>query len=105
MKYRNCMIAWTPTAYVAKEDEATKGQVKVGPHPDTTGWSDAYSHTTGSCYFGRKKAPRWERLSWVMSDFHTMVVRDGIDAQVAHKAFLAIDEYREFISPDIDGAE
>jgi len=33
-----------------------------------------------------------------------MVVGDGVDPQVAHAAFLAIDEYAEHISPDIPGA-
>lgn len=37
-------------------------------------------------------------------DFHTIVVRDGIDPSVAHEAFLAIDEYTMTISPDIPGA-
>jgi hypothetical protein len=32
-------------------------------------------------------------------------VRDGIPVEMAHRAFLAIDEYREHISPDILGAE
>ena len=35
----------------------------------------------------------------------TCVVRDGIDPQVAHRAFLAIDEYRFRIAPDTEGAE
>ncbi len=38
-------------------------------------------------------------------DFHTMVVRDGIDPLAAHQEFLKIDEYRERISPDIPGAK
>jgi hypothetical protein len=33
-------------------------------------------------------------------EFHTLVVRDGIDPQAAHEAFLAVDEYRDLISPD-----
>ncbi len=37
-------------------------------------------------------------------DFHTLIVRDGIDPQAAHREFLKIDEYRRRISPDIDGA-
>jgi hypothetical protein len=32
-----------------------------------------------------------------------LVARDGIAPEVAHKAFLAIDEYAERISPDIPG--
>jgi len=37
-------------------------------------------------------------------DFHTLVVRDGIDPVAAHAEFSKIDGYREIISPDIDGA-
>jgi hypothetical protein len=37
--------------------------------------------------------------------FNTLVVRDRIDPLAAHKAFLAIDEYRQTISRDQAGAE
>jgi hypothetical protein len=37
--------------------------------------------------------------------FHTITVRDRVDSQKAHKAFLAIDEYRKHISPDTPGAD
>ena len=37
--------------------------------------------------------------------FNTVTVRDGIDVGNAHRAFLAIDEYRKTISPDAPGAE
>jgi hypothetical protein len=36
--------------------------------------------------------------------FNTLTVREGIDVQKAHKAFLQIDEYRKAISPDAPGA-
>jgi hypothetical protein len=45
-----------------------------------------------------------ELLAMVFIEFHAMVVRDGIDPQEAHRAFLAIDEYRTHIAPDMDGA-
>jgi hypothetical protein len=38
-------------------------------------------------------------------EFNTIVVRDNVSVEAAHKAFLAIDEYRERISPDIEGAD
>ena len=41
----------------------------------------------------------------VPAEFHALLVRDGIHPQAAHKAFLVIDEYREVISPDIEGAD
>ena len=45
------------------------------------------------------------RIARLFIDFQTVVVRDGIDPQVAHRAFLAIDEYRFRIAPDTEGAE
>jgi hypothetical protein len=79
--------------------------VKVGPHPDTIGWSKPYAQSAGSCYLALKSAPEMEQLVQLFIDFHTMIVRDGIDPQTAHREFLKIDEYRERISPDIPGAE
>lgn len=38
-------------------------------------------------------------------DFNTAVVRDKVDVQSAHRAFLAIDEYRKLIPLDMEGAE
>jgi hypothetical protein len=37
-------------------------------------------------------------------EFHTLVVRDGIDPQALHKEFLKIDEYRWRLAPDVEGA-
>jgi hypothetical protein len=40
----------------------------------------------------------------LLSLFHTLVVRDGIDPKRAHEALLQLGIYREIISPDIEGA-
>jgi hypothetical protein len=37
--------------------------------------------------------------------FNTITVRDRVSVDNAHQAFLAIDEYRQTISPDAFGAE
>jgi len=59
----------------------------------------------GACVFERQNKPHWEQVALMMVDFHTMVVRDGLDPQTVHREFLKIDEYRRFISPDCEGAE
>jgi hypothetical protein len=100
MKAIESMVAWTPCDY----DGPSAGQVRVGRWPDEMGWSDPFLMTSGACYIDRHKLTAHERRALVFIDFNTLVVRDGIDVQAAHKAFLAIDEYRQFISPDIDGA-
>ncbi len=94
----NWMIAWTPG-----EPEA----VEIGPWPDRTGWSYHPGHrlfTTGCCELARHEWTEDRNVMMMFIDFHTLIVRDGIDPQAAHREFLKIDEYRRYISPDIDGA-
>ena len=94
MKAVDAMIAWTPGT----------GDVKVGMHPDETEWSRGLTFTDGACYSEWSNAPDTARLAMLFIAFHTLTVRDGIDPQAAHKAFLAIDEYRRAIAPDVPGA-
>lgn len=96
------MIAWTPVGF---ENKITNGGVKIGRWPDNTGWSNKYLMTTGACYSGRHKMEKHELEKMMFIDFHTMVVRDGIDPKISHEEFLKIPEYRKLIAPDIDGAE
>jgi hypothetical protein len=42
-----------------------------------------------------------ERIALLFIAFNTMVVRDRLDPQVVHHAFLAIDEYRLCMPPDV----
>lgn len=93
MKYADAMIAWEPN-----------GAIKVGPWPDTAGWSEAFPLTSGACYAEVRKMTGWQAVAMMLLDFHAVVVRDGVSPQAAHEAFLAIDEYRARISPDIAGA-
>lgn len=104
MKFRDAMYAWTP-ATDTWEKSQTAGQIMVGPHPDRSKWSKPFSFTGGSCFLDLKTRPEIEQVMQIFIDFHTIVVRDGIDPNAAHREFLKIDEYRERISPDISGAE
>ena len=106
MKQLECMVAWTP-AHIADDDPyiSTRGKVEVVPWPDAERGRRRYSRSVGACFFELHKMPEWQRIAMLFIDFHTLTVRDGIDPQVAHKAFLAIDEYRARISPDIPGAD
>jgi len=101
MKYRDCMIVWTPIdSHVYK---ATAGRIEVGPHPPRNDdFGKNYAYSGGSCFLDRKRYPLWQQVALMLTDFHQIVVRNP---QVVHTAFLAIDEYRAVIAPDIDGAE
>jgi len=95
MKLIEAMIAYTPGT----------DQIEVGIHPDKTGWTKNYVRTVGACFSDHRERTDIERMLMMFIDFNTIVVRDKVDAQVAHRAFLAIDEYRKLISPDMEGAE
>lgn len=95
MKANESLIAWTPET----------SRIRVGPWPDRSRWSDAYAFTDGACCTQWREAAPEARALLVMLAFHTAVVRDGVPVPAAHEAFLAIDEYRQRISPDTPGAE
>ena len=103
MKQLEAIIAWTPTHWADVRPE-TAGKVAVVPFLDQAGLSDAYAMTGGACYVDRHTMPEWQRIAMLFIEFNTIVVRDGVDAQEAHRAFLAIDEYRARIAPDQQGA-
>lgn len=101
MKALECMIAWNPVGpYYETKAAKQEGAIKVGPWPDKTGWSRDYRFTIGGCLFERHKFPKETIALLVLADFHTCVVRDGIDPLAAHREFAKIDEYRKRISPD-----
>jgi hypothetical protein len=104
MKAHDALIAWTPVHTTHRPK--TIGQVKVGPllHDGGEDWSKLFAFTGGAAQVDRRKWRGAKSVAQVFIEFHTLVVRDGIDPQVAHKAFLVIDEYAEAISPDIPGA-
>lgn len=106
MKASEALIAWTPdrAAYSAK---GTRGQIRVerlGETPGSGRWTKPYAFTGGAAFVARRKLTGMDAVALVFIDFNTIVVRDGIDPQVAHTTFLAIDEYAERISADMRGA-
>ncbi|MGU3540849.1 hypothetical protein [Methylobacterium sp. A54F] len=103
MKQRDAIIAWTPARWAELKPE-TAGRVEVLPHPDTGGRARAYMMQAGAGSSAFRALPEEAQLLRMFIDFQTLVVRDGIDPQVAHAAFLAIDEYRFRIAPDTEGA-
>jgi hypothetical protein len=89
------MVVWKP---------GKRRRIKVAPLSDH-GCSDRYPSSSGCCYADRRKGPLANKVMKMFIDFHTLVVRDGIDPQAAHREFLKIDEYRKRISPDTPRAD
>lgn len=104
MKQTEAIIAWTPVRWADLKPE-TAGQVVVLQAPDSAGEGKRYMMRAGASSSALASLSEEARVARLFIDFQTLVVRDGIDPQVAHRAFLAIDEYRFRIAPDTEGAE
>lgn len=101
MKAHEACTAWNPVG----EDGPLAGRVVVAYGRDRQpGWSDGYRRTGGACHLEVTEARGDKSALLMFIEFHTLVVRDGISLDEAHGAFLAIDEYRAMIAPDIPGA-
>lgn len=103
MKQIEAVIAWTPLRWAELKPE-TAGQVMVLALPDTGEEAKRYMMRAGAVFSGLQALSEEARIARLFIDFQTLVVRDGIDPQAAHRAFLQIDEYRYRIAPDTEGA-
>lgn len=104
IKMGEARIAWTP-AWMS--DSPTAGQVKVGLRTDDwrSHWSQPFKSWLEAAEDRDFCPGGWLNIGMLFIHFHTLVVRDGVDPRVAHAAFLAIEEYRQRISDDINGSE
>lgn len=91
-------VVWNPEGDVRIERHGSHWQSGIGEF-----WMPA----TCLGEFGQVKTDGdpTKQLLAVFVLFNTIVVRDRVRPEVAHKAFLKIDEYRKAISPDSPGAE
>lgn len=98
MRLADALIAWTPCDPRA---------IKIGTLESNYAerWDESYKCTCGGCFAEVAALTGIASVARVFVDFNSLVVRDGIDVDAAHKEFLKIDEYRTHVSPDIDGAE
>lgn len=98
MKAEDARLGWNPE---------TKA-VEVGPR-DPNDWMRPYPMwldvARGGAYQTFKPTTPLELAFLILVHFHTLAVRDRIPLEPLHREFLKIDEYRQRISPDIDGAE
>lgn len=104
MKQSDAIIAWTPARWAELRPD-TAGQVAVLPAPDVEGAAKRFMMRGGAGSSALQALTGEARIARLFIDFQTLVVRDGLDPQAVHRAFLAIDEYRFRIAPDTEGAE
>ena len=56
-------------------------------------WTAPYAYTGGAAYTKTRVLRRDASALMLFINFVDMVVRDGIDPLVAHRAFMAVNEY------------
>ena len=103
MKVENAQIEWEPgtpdgVLVFERKYDGNRRVIRASNAP-------RYPMSGGAADSERASLTGKPALVALLADFHTLVVRDGIDPQAAHREFLKIDEYRRVISPDIEGAE
>lgn len=77
------------------------GQIKVGPWPDKTHWSDDYSFTTGACYSAVRKMNAEQLKTFCFIEAVHIIVRDRVNPMAVHWAFMDIDEYQDGCADDM----
>ena len=88
MNITNAYILWTPDRDEYSRDP-TRGKVEVRTEPSAAGF--AYCIGVGAIngeHPSSEEALHLAQLAMLFLNFHTLVVRDGIDPAVAHRAFL-----------------
>jgi hypothetical protein len=104
MKLEVSDVIWTP---FTDDDNPNAGNVRVEHH--LSGWQrtegDRWMPAKSLGPIGGMNMDQYPGLLAMFILFNTLVVRDGIDPNRAHRAFLAIEEYRLAVSPDAPGAD
>ena len=99
MKMKEAEIHWNIYSKKVAVCDRDQSRTQVSWTGDTgTRWSVACHGNAGN------STPEEFHLAILFVNFHTAVVRDGIDPHDLHNEMLKIDEYRQTISPDIEGA-
>lgn len=99
MRLVETVFGWTPQHW---DWHPTVGRVDVGLIGECR-WTGIFGKTDGA--LAREWRSFRDRERRMFQLFHFIVVGEGIDPQVAHAAFLRIDEYRWGIARDVPGAE
>ena len=99
MELAETVFGWTPQHW---DWHPTAGRIDVGRIGERR-WTSEFGRTDGALAREWRSHPNRERLMFQL--FHLIVVAEGIDPQLAHTAFLKIDEYRWGIARDVPGAE
>lgn len=97
MRLAESLIAWNDNS----DQIAVGGFVSEGD----VDWTRPYRKTGGAAYAEVRDLEGIEARHYIMSEFLGIVIRDRVDLDAAHKAFLAIDEYRQAVPHDVDGAD
>lgn len=102
-RYADTMIAFTPRS-MAEQFRSTVGQIKLGPYPDKTGWSDAFACHIGAAEITLHCPTKGQINELVLRDFHLLVAEHGMDVVATHNALSDLIEFRRAIHASAYGS-
>lgn len=88
------MVGWN-----SPEKSGPRSQeVKVGPWPDKTRWSDDFEATAGCCNatWHDELETQEEKIDELIRGFFYLVLSEGIDPDAVHQEFSKIRGYLEY---------
>jgi hypothetical protein len=101
LRYQDCLIAWNPGTAQIRVDQRPNSEDGV----DWTKFPIRYAKVGGAADAHVRRCKTSERRDLLLFvEFNSIVVRDRVPPQAAHEAFLQIDQYRQRISSDTQGA-
>ena len=98
MRLAEALIAYNPGT----------DQIRVGPLSTASSakdWTVGMERTAGAAYTNVRSLEGLNARAYIMSEFLGIVIRDRVNLDAAHRAFLEIDEYRQALPPDVKGAD
>jgi hypothetical protein len=96
---KNTMVCWTPPIETADGN----GMIALVPWPDKAGLSDSYLMSGLAAYRHVHQGTFERRKLHCLILAVQLIIRDGMDPQQVHEAFLDLREYVDALADDVPG--
>lgn len=71
------------------------GEVRMGPFPDTCGWSSRYDFISGACWGAMHDFTRDQMRAYLFQEALALILEYGVDPKAVDREFSKIAEYRD----------
>lgn len=95
MRIEEVMVLWNS----AEQAEKLPGRVRIAvvPHRADNRALNFLSRSVGACHAGWRTTSAEMLAAHLLAVYATATGRDGVPADAAHREFMKIDEYRDWV--------